>query len=203
MTWPAPAHFLFPTIWESGFYSVLWIPSKRTYVLSIPVLQFFFGSPWLTLLCKTLTVNNDLKRRINAFGYYYLQRIMENRWNKCAQLFIAPSSKDIWDIAKKAIYLRYLAHRVVFLRNSSMCRRSKGCSQSLWLEQVDRSCWQVLSIGKGLAWRFYKEGSPGLVYERGRSNASPVHAPFDRLMMPRAVHLYLKVRQLLLFSFVN
>lgn len=54
------------------------------------------------------------------------------------------------------------AHWVVSVRDDLEWRRPKECSQSPWLEQVDRSCQEALRMGRGLAWRRPEE-SPGLV----------------------------------------
>ncbi len=53
--------------------------------------------------------------------------------------------------------VRYLevdpAHRVVSERDNLVWRRLRACPQLLWLEQVDKSCQELLRMGRGPAWR--------------------------------------------------
>ncbi len=48
--------------------------------------------------------------------------------------------------------LKLTAHQVVSVRDNPKWRRFRGCLQNLWLEQVDRSCQELLGMGRGLAW---------------------------------------------------
>ncbi len=45
------------------------------------------------------------------------------------------------------------AHQVVSVRDNLEWRRPRGRLRNLWLEQVDRSCQEILGMGKGPAWR--------------------------------------------------
>ncbi len=40
------------------------------------------------------------------------------------------------------------AHQVVSARHNPEWRRSRGCPHSLWLQQVDTSCWEILRMGR-------------------------------------------------------
>ncbi len=52
------------------------------------------------------------------------------------------------------------AHRVVSVRDNPEWRRPRGPPRNSWLEQVDRSCREILGMGRWPAWRLALRDPP-------------------------------------------
>lgn len=104
-----------------------------------------------------------LERLIDTFGIKCLRRIMGHRWNDCVKP--ATTQWDWFDIYcitcivrqhQLRLYghvVRYpeadTAHWVVSVRDNYEWRRPRGCPQSSWLVQVNRSWQDLLRMKRG------------------------------------------------------
>ena len=64
------------------------------------------------------------------------------------------------------------AYQVVSERDNPAWRRPKRCPQKSWLQQVDASCWQLLSMDRESAWRFARHD-----YHEWRHRVGEVMSP--------------------------
>ena len=126
--------------------------------------------PVLLYGCETWTLNIELKRRIDVFGNKCLHKIMgyclndfvSNQWFLCET-----ESSPITSIVRQQ-QLRLYGHVARYPKADSACqvvserdnlewRRPRGHQQSSWLGQVNASCWELLSMGRGPAWRLAQD----------------------------------------------
>ena len=117
--------------------------------------------PVLLYSCETWILNTDLKRQIDVFG----NKCLGYCWNDCVsnqRLLHETESRPITSIVCQhqlwlyAHVARYPeadpASQIVSERDNLGWRRARGRPQSLWLGQVNASCWELLGMGKGLSW---------------------------------------------------
>ncbi len=116
--------------------------------------------------CETWTLSGDLERQIDAFGNGCLRRIMGYHWYDFVSdqqlLRESDSTPVIWTVhqCQLSLYghmMRYPeadpAHRVVSVRDNPEWRRPRERPRNSWLEQVNRSCQEILGVRRGPAWR--------------------------------------------------
>ena len=148
--------------------------------------------PVLLYGCETWTLNSDLERRIDAFGNRCLRRIMGYRWYDFVSnqrlLRETDSTPITWTVRQRQLRLyghvaRYPeadpAHRVVSVRDNPEWRRPRGRPRSSWLEQVGRSCEEILGMGRGPAWRLARRDPPAWRRRVGVATRPPAYAPID------------------------
>ncbi len=76
------------------------------------------------------------------------------------------------------------AHRVLSVRDNPVWRRPRGRPQLLWLEQVDKSCQELLRIGRGPAWRLARRNPRVWRRRVGDATHPAAYTPFDCVMPP-------------------
>lgn len=64
------------------------------------------------------------------------------------------------------------AHWIVLLLENTAWRRPRGCSQTSWLEQIDRSCVEILRMGRWPTWSLAWRVPPEVTLEGGHGDAS-------------------------------
>ncbi len=142
--------------------------------------------------CETWTLNGDLERWIDAFGNKCLRRIRGFCWYDFVSnqrlLRETDSTPITWTVRQRQLRLyghvaHYHkadpAHRVVSVRDNSEWRRLRGRPRNLWLEQVDRSCREILGTGKGPAWRLACRDPPIWHRRVGVATCPLAYAPID------------------------
>ncbi len=73
------------------------------------------------------------------------------------------------------------AHRVVSVGDHPEWRRPRGRPHSSWLNQVDVSCQEELSMGKGPAWRLAQNDPREYRRRVGEATRSSAYGSNDRL----------------------
>ncbi len=68
------------------------------------------------------------------------------------------------------------AHQVVSARDNPEWRRPRGRPRNSWLEQVDRSCREMLGMGRGPAWRLAWRNPPVWRRRVGEATRPPAYA---------------------------
>ena len=138
------------------------IPILSTYLMQELTSIFIFSS-LSYCMAKTWTVNTDLKRQIDVFGNKCLSSSMVYRWNDFVsnqRLLSETESRHITSLVHQH-QLRLYGHvarypqadpQVISERDNLWWMRPSS-PQSSWLEQVNSSCWELLGMGMGLAWR--------------------------------------------------
>ena len=148
--------------------------------------------PVLLYGCETWTLNGDLERRINALGTTCLRRIMGYRWYDLVsneRLLRETDSRPITCTVRQRQLRLYghaarlpavnPAHCVVSIRDNHEWRRPVGRPQISWLEQVDRSCDEVLGMGRGPAWRLARRNPRDWRRRVGEAMRPLAYAPID------------------------
>ncbi len=149
-----------------------------------------FLLPVLLYGCEAWTLNSDLERRLNIFGTKCLRKIMRYRWNDFMsnqRLLHETESRPVTSVVRERQHRLYghvarlldvdPAHRVLSVRDNPGWRRPKGRPRKSWLGRVDRSCWELLGMGRMVAWGLARRDRPG--WQRRVSDATrpPAYAP--------------------------
>ena len=148
--------------------------------------------PVLLYGCETWTLNADLKRRIDAFGTRCLRRIMGYRWDDFVsnqRLLRETESRPITSIVRQRQLRLYghvarfpeadPAYQVLFVPNNPEWVRPRGRPRRSWLEQIDQSCRELLTMGREPARRLARD-DPGEWRRRvGVATRPPAYAPID------------------------
>ena len=130
--------------------------------------------PVLLYGCETWTLNSDLEKRLNVFGTKCLRRIMGYRWNDFVsnqRLLRETESCSVTSIVQERQLRLYghvarfpnvdPAHRVLSAGNNPAWRRPRGRPRNSWLGNVDRSCRELLGMGRVAAWGLARRDRPG------------------------------------------
>ncbi len=145
--------------------------------------------PVLLYSCETWTLNSDLESRLSVFGTKCLRRIMGYRWNDFVsnqRLLHEIESGPFTSIVREH-QLRLYAHvarlpdvdpanRVLSVRDNPGSRRPKGRPRNSWLGKVDRSCRQLLGLGRMGAWGLAWRDRPGWRRRVSDGTRSPAYA---------------------------
>ncbi len=130
--------------------------------------------PVLLYGCETWTLNSDLERRLNVFGTKCPRRIMGYRWNDLVsnqRLLHETESRSVTSIVRERQLRLYghverlpdvdPAHKFLSARDNPGWRRPRGRQRNLWLGKVDRSCRELLGLGRMVAWGLARRDRPG------------------------------------------
>ena len=153
--------------------------------------------PVLLYGCETSTLNTNLKRQIDVFGSKCLHSIMGYRWNDFVsnqRLLCETESRPITSIVHQrqlrlyGYVTRYPeadpASQVISERDNLEWRRPRGRQQSSWLEQVDASCWELIGMGRELAWGLARGDRQSWRRRVGEATRPSAYASNDWLIEP-------------------
>ncbi len=120
------------------------------------------------------TLSSDLERRLNVFGTKCFRRIMGYHWNDFVskqRLLHETESRPVTSIVRERQLRLYghvarlpdvdPAHRVLSVRDNPGWRRPRGRPRNSWLGKVDRSCLELLEVGRMVAWGLARRDRPG------------------------------------------
>ena len=146
--------------------------------------------PVLLYGCETWTLHGDLERRLNVFGTRSLRRIMGYRWDDFVsneRLLQETAMRPITSIVRERQLRLYghvarlpdvdPAHRVLSVGDNPEWRRPRGRPRNSWLGKVDRSCREMLGMGRGLAWGLARRDRPGWRRRVSEATRRPAYAP--------------------------
>ena len=110
----------------------------------------------------------------------------------CIKSVTAPSDCAITNIVHQHQVQLYWhvadpASQVVSKRDSQGWRRPRGRSQSLWLKQVNASCWELLGMGMELAWRLAMSDRRGWRCKMGKTTHPLAYAPNELMNVPESL----------------
>ncbi len=69
------------------------------------------------------------------------------------------------------------AHRVLSVRDNPRWRRPRGRPRKSWLGKVDRSCRELLRMGRMVAWGIARRDHPGWRHRVSDATRPPAYAP--------------------------